>query len=164
MVFFLCDTCCLSQSISTISCSLVICVMSLMCLKFIYIQWDKFELCAMLLSNNLTCVFMTSFWIPLSCFINHFICTRFFVDVYHQQFVYLETYTYERGHFLIGILFLLSRLEYYLWFFCGSEKKISHQCLSYFYLYLCALKFCWGSFTSCLLWWVCWFLLAKCSY
>ena len=53
LVLFLCDTCCLSQSISTISCSLVICVMHLMCLKFSYIQWDKFELCAMLLSNNL---------------------------------------------------------------------------------------------------------------
>ena len=40
---------------------LVICVMSLMCLNFIYIQWDKFELCAMLLRNNLFRIFMTSF-------------------------------------------------------------------------------------------------------
>ena len=47
---------------------LVICVMHLIYLKFIYIQWDKFELCAMLLSNNLICIFMTSFWIPCSLF------------------------------------------------------------------------------------------------
>ena len=61
---------------------LVICVMSLIVLKFIYIQWDKFKLCAMLLSNNLTCVYMTSFWIPCSLFLNYFVCTCFFVDVY----------------------------------------------------------------------------------
>ena len=53
LVMFLCDTCCLSQSISTISCSLSDMCDAFVCLKFIYIQWDKFELCAMLLSNNL---------------------------------------------------------------------------------------------------------------
>ena len=47
---------------------LVICVMHLIYLKFIYIQWDKFELCAMLLSSNLVYMFMTSFWIPCSLF------------------------------------------------------------------------------------------------
>ena len=93
---------------------LVICVMHLTCLKFLYIQWDKFELCAMLLSNNLFCIFMTSFWIPFLSSSNHFVCTYFFVDVYLQRFVDLETYTYVRGHLLVNILFLTSYLDFYL--------------------------------------------------
>ena len=93
---------------------LVICVMSLIFFKFIYIQWDKFELCAMLLSNNLVCICMTSFGYLVLFFSSHFICASFFVDVYLQWCVYLETYTYERGHPLVGILFLLSYLAFYL--------------------------------------------------
>ena len=106
---------------------LVICVMHLIYLKFIYIQWDKFELCAMPLSNNLVCIFMTSFWIPCSFFPNHFVCVCFFVDVYLQWFVQLESYTYERGHLLVGILILLS----YLVFIYNSlvAPNLSHECL-----------------------------------
>ena len=95
---------------------LVICVMSLMCLKFIDIQWDKIELCAMLLSNNLICIFMTSF---LDTFTNHFVCTCFFVDAYLQRFVYLETYTYERCPFYLVSYFFESpwSLSLILWWF-----------------------------------------------
>ena len=35
-------------------------------------------------------------------------------DKDHQQFVYLETYTNERGHFLFAIPFLTSHLVFYL--------------------------------------------------
>ena len=132
---------------------LVICVMSLIFLEFIFIQWDKFELCAMLLSNNLICILMTSLWIPCSPFLNHFVCTCFFVDVYPQWFVYLETYTYERGHLLFGILFLSSHLV----FIYNSlvAPNLSRECLSYFYLHLCALTFYWRSLSSCLSRWAC---------
>ena len=42
-------------------------------------------------------------WLPFGYlvffFSNHFVCTCFFVGVYHQWFIYLETYTYARGNF-----------------------------------------------------------------
>ena len=67
LVFFLCDTCCLSQSISTISCSLSDMRDAFDVFEFhLYANEIKFELCAMLLSNNFTCVLMTYVWIPCS--------------------------------------------------------------------------------------------------
>ena len=42
-------------------------------------------------------------WLPFGYlvlfFSNHFVCICFFVGVYHQWFIHLETYTYERGNF-----------------------------------------------------------------
>ena len=66
----------------------------------------------MLLSNNLTCIFMTSFGYLVLFFPNHFIFICFFVDVYLHGLSKLETYTYERGHLLVGILILLSYLVF----------------------------------------------------
>ena len=60
--------------------------------------------------------------------------------------------------------FFSSHLDYYLWQLGGFKKKFARECLSYFYLHLCALKFYWRSLTSCLPWWACWILLAKWSH
>src|SRR5664279_1988819 len=69
-------------------------------------------MCYAFKSNNSFCIFMTS---PLDTLfsINHFVCTCFFVDVYLQRFVHLETYAYERGLVLIGIPFLSSHLDFF---------------------------------------------------
>ena len=79
---------------------LVLCVMHLIYLKFIYIQWDKFELCAMLLSNNLICMFMTSFGIPRSPFPEPF-CMYMFLCGYISSMVcpIRILYIWERSPF-----------------------------------------------------------------
>ena len=92
-------------------------------------------------------------WLPFGCLVLFF-SNHFFVGVYHQWFIYLETYTYERGNFFNWYPF------FSLWFFGGFKKKISRECSSYLYLLLYALIIYRRSLTSCLSWWACWFLLA----
>ena len=79
---------------------LVICVMHLIYLKFIYIQWDKFELCAMLLSNHLICIFMTSFWIPCSFFSEPFRMYMFLYGCISSMVCLIKNlYIWERSPF-----------------------------------------------------------------
>src|SRR5664279_1027027 len=86
-------------------------------------------MCYAFKSNNLFCIFMTSLLDTLFSF-NHFVCTCFFVDIYLQRFVYLETYAYERGLILIGIHFSYNSLV---------APNLPRECPSYSYLHLCAL-------------------------
>ena len=68
----------------------------------------------------------------LYIYTNHFVCTCFFVDVYHERFVHLETYTYERGH-------SFKLVSYFFWvtlFIFGSlvaskRKYLVSACLTF---------------------------------
>ena len=127
-----------------------------MCMKFnfIYIQWDKFELCAMLLSNNLFFVYS---WLsfgyhsplyPIILYVQ--------VSLSMNIIVYLETYTYERGHLLFWYpTFFQATLS--LIYNSLVAPSLSRECLSYFYSHLCALTLYWRFFSSCSSRWVCWF-------
>ena len=101
-------------------------------------------------------------YLVLSYF-NHFIYTCFFVDVYHQGLVHLETYTYERG-LLLSVSYLFWVTLFIIFDSLVASKINISWVLVLFYLHLCALMSCWRSLTSCLPWWVCWFLLAKYSH
>ena len=124
---------------------LVTCGMSLIFLKFIHIQWDKFELCAMLLSNNIFCIFMTSVVDTMVSTLSTILYVQ--VSLSTNIIVYLETYTYERGHLLCGILLsckppcLLSIILWWLQVWLVSACLIS--------THLWALTFCWRFFSSC---------------
>ena len=79
---------------------LVICVMSLISLKFIYTQWDKFELCAMILRNNLFVYSWLPFWIPWSPLHRPFHMCKFLCGCISSLFCLLRNlYIWERSPF-----------------------------------------------------------------
>ena len=143
---------------------LVICVMHLINLKFIYIQWDKFELCAMLSSNNLVCIFMTSIWIPCSLFPEPFRmylflsgCISLMVCLIRNLYIWERSpFSWYPNSFWATLCFIYNSLV---------APNLSHECLSYCLLVsLHTHVFLEDPFTSCLPWWACWVLLAKWSH
>ena len=137
LVFFLCDTCCSSQSIPTIFFPSLIFVMSLMCLclKFINVQWDKMEPLGMLLSKYIISIlhdFILDIMFQLFCI--YFVCTCFFVDKYLCDIAYLEKLIHIRDNnsplyilfnFYV-LLVMLSKITLWrLWWCYFSDPCIS---------------------------------------
>ena len=92
-------------------------------------------------------------WLPLGYLVpsccNYFGCTSFFVDIYHHDFVYLESYTLERScisswypFFHVHLIFLML----FLWWLCES---FCLECVSYIVASWRTLVW-WRLFSSCL--------------
>ena len=100
-IFLLCDTCCLSQCISTISFPVLIVVMYLLCFVF------EVHKCTIRENWAFGHAFkQRSYWyvlwlhlgIMLYSLVSIFMCTCFFSDKYLCDVVYLETYTHKKWY------------------------------------------------------------------
>ena len=116
-------SCYLSQSISTILCSLLAScdVFSGVCLKSMNVPEEKIEPLAMLSSKKSSWYVS---WLLLNIMLYfvciYFVCTCFFVDKDLSEIVYLETYTRENRYILSWYSNSLMTTTFYcLWFFCG---------------------------------------------
>ena len=92
-------------------------------------------------------------WLPFGYLVpsccNYFGCTSFFVDIYHHDFVYLESYTLERSCISRWYPFFHVHLVFLMLFLWWLRESFCLECVSYLVASWCALVW-WRLFSSCL--------------
>ena len=89
---------------------------------------------------------MVYIWLPLGYhvlpFSNYFVCTCFFMDVYHMIVIYLEIYTHEKCYIANWYpISLVSTSFMFFWIFWWLRKIFTLWVLALFYWILCT-HFC----------------------
>ena len=166
---FPCDTCCFSQSISTILCSLFAScdAFDVVCLKSFLYHKRKLSLWPCYQAKIFLLYCLTSFWISCSFFSIYFVCTCFFGE-YFRDVVHLETYTHERWYlpiwyplYILCVEVMLSTIHHLRPCWClmlifilchGMILFICKCCASIISLYKTSLLQMWVSWDECISW------------